>query len=135
MIKNLSAFFILFTLVLFSASRCICFPEDEIPQEITVISWNVCNLFDSSDNGTEYPEYDPSGDTWNKELYLLRLNNTASVIKSIENRDIILLQEIENINVLEDLSEGILKKDRYKYLYTAEKGNSVLFITGQKSFI
>ena len=126
MIKNLSAFFVLFTVILFSASRCICFPEEKIPEEITIISWNVCNLFDSSDNGTEYPDYDPSGDEWNKELYLLRLNNTASVIKSIKNRDIILLQEIENLNVLEDLTEGILKKDRFKYFCAAEKGASAV---------
>ena len=117
---------ILFSLVLFTASRCACFPEEEIPEEITVISWNVCNLFDSSDNGTEYPEYDPSGDEWNRELYLLRLNNTASVINSIDSRDIILLQEIENLKVAEDLAGGILKKDRLKYTAAADKGDSAV---------
>ncbi len=126
MIKNLSAFFLLSVSVLLTASRCICFPEEDVPEEITIISWNVCNLFDSTDNGTEYPEYDPSGDEWNRELYLQRLNNTASVINSIDNRDIILLQEIENIKVIEDLSGGILKKDRLKYTAAAEKGESAV---------
>ena len=126
MIKNLSAFFILFVIILFSASRCICFPEEEIPEKITVISWNVCNLFDSTDNGTEYAEYDPSGDEWNRELYLLRLNNTASVLNSVERRDIILLQEIENLKVAENLTEGILKKDKLKYTAAAEKGDSAV---------
>ena len=77
---------ILLTIIVFTASRCICFPEEEIPDEITVISWNVCNLFDSTDNGTEYAEFDPSGDEWGRELYLLRLNNTASVLNSIEKK-------------------------------------------------
>ena len=126
MIRKLSAFIFLFSFIFLTASRCTCFPEEDAPEEITVISYNVCNLFDSSDNGTEYPEYDPSGDDWNRELYLLRLNNTASVISSIDGRDIILLQEVENLNVIEDLACGILKKDRLKYTAAAEKGESAI---------
>ncbi len=126
MIKKFSAFFILALIILFTASRCICFSEEEIPEEITIISWNVYNLFDSSDNGTEYPEYDPSAGEWNKELYLLRLENTASVIASVKNRDIILLQEIENLKTAEDLTKGILKKDKLKYYAAAEKGDSAV---------
>ena len=125
MIKNLSAFFLLISIILLTASRCICFQEEEIPEEISVVTWNVCNLFDSSDDGTEYAEYDPSGGTWNRDLYLTRLNNTAAVISSIQKRDIILLQEIENRKILEDLAE-IMKKDNYRYIAAAEKGEAAV---------
>lgn len=124
--KNLSAFFFIFSILLLTASRCILIPEDDLPENITIVSYNVCNLFDSTDNGTEYPEYDPSGDEWNKELYLLRLNNISTVLSTVENFDIVLLQEVENLNVINDLSKGILKKYKFNYTAAAEKGGSAV---------
>ena len=126
MIKTFSAVIFIIFFTFLTASRCICFPEEEFPESISIVSYNVCNLFDSSDNGTEYPEYDPSGGEWNRELYLLKLNNISAVISSIDNCGIILLQEIENRKVLEDLASGILKNHKFKYIEAAEKGDSAI---------
>jgi endonuclease/exonuclease/phosphatase family metal-dependent hydrolase len=78
----------------------------EKPPERSVIlmTWNVHNLFDGKDNGSEYGEFlESSG--WSTEKYLGRINAVSVAIGSIMPRpDIILLQEIESLKILEDLA-------------------------------
>ena len=76
----------------------------------TVASWNVQNLFDGIDNGTEYSEFDPEDGEWTDELYRIRLEKTAEILLSLcsGGPDLIILQEVENQNVLEDLAAGPL---------------------------
>ena len=51
-------------LTFISCTRCT-FPGSK-PKDgkVTVLSYNVENLFDDVDNGTEYPENDPGAGEW-----------------------------------------------------------------------
>ena len=84
----------------------------------TVMSWNVQNLFDGEDDGNEYPEFDPSGASWNARLYERRTERTAEVIKSCVGAgpDLIVLQELEKAEILTALANGPLRRSDYRYL-------------------
>jgi len=62
----------------------------------------VENLFDDVHNGTEFPEFDPARGGWNSDLFHMRVETIAEVIrKSVPGGpDILLLQEVENENAL-----------------------------------
>ena len=71
---------------------------------LTLMTWNVHNLFDGKDNGFEYDEYLQSAG-WSTEKYQGRVNAISSAIGRIKPRpDIIMLQEIESLKILEDLA-------------------------------
>jgi len=71
---------------------------------ITLMTWNIHNLFDGSDDGYEYDEFKQSAG-WSQEKYLGRLNSISAAVDRIESRpDVIILQEIESLKVLEDLA-------------------------------
>jgi endonuclease/exonuclease/phosphatase family metal-dependent hydrolase len=75
-------------------------------EQLTVVSWNVHNLFDGSDNGFEYAEYKNSSG-WNDEKYRARLNTIAPALKD-ENglgADIVCLIEVENQGVVEAVAK------------------------------
>jgi endonuclease/exonuclease/phosphatase family metal-dependent hydrolase len=78
---------------------------------ITLMVYNVENLFDDVDNGTEYKEFDPGTGKWTRELFLSRVDTVAEVIRRAVpgGPDIIVLQEIENENALKTLQERGLR--------------------------
>ncbi|MBN1798365.1 MAG: endonuclease/exonuclease/phosphatase family protein [Spirochaetales bacterium] len=94
---------------------------------VTILSYNVENLFDDVDNGTEYKEYDPGGSTWNRELMQIKLENIAKAIRESVpgGPDIVCLQEIENQNVLDILNAGYLSGLNYRYAAVASLGRTV----------
>jgi len=52
--------------------------------EVKIATYNVENLFDMNNDGTEYEEYIPNGSWgWNDTMYRTKLRNTATVIKDI----------------------------------------------------
>ena len=83
----------------------------------TVMSWNVQNLFDGIDDGSEYPEFDPGSDNWSERLYLRRLDRTAEVIRdSVPGAaDLLILQELEKPEILDDLADGPLRGMGYRW--------------------
>jgi endonuclease/exonuclease/phosphatase family metal-dependent hydrolase len=85
---------------------------------VTVLTWNVENLFDDEADETDYPEYNPENGLWNGELYRVRLARTARVIRdSVRGGpDIVALQEVENIEVLNDLVESGLADQGYRHI-------------------
>jgi len=84
---------------------------------ITLMTWNVHNLFDGKDDGFEYNEFKQSAG-WSQEKYLGRLNSISAAIERIESRpDVIILQEIESLKVLDDLALSM--KGGYSYSYFA----------------
>jgi len=91
--------------------------------KVTVMSYNVENLFDNVDNGTEYKEYDPGRGKWNSELFYKKLASISRVIKASSKKgpDIIALQEVENKNTLNKLVEGYLKNMNYNYIVIVPK--------------
>ncbi|MCL2720275.1 MAG: endonuclease/exonuclease/phosphatase family protein [Treponema sp.] len=77
---------------------------------ITIMTWNVHNLFDGKDDGYEYSEFLQSSG-WSLEKYMGRINSISAAIDRLEvYPDILILQEIESLQVLEDL-EFALKRN------------------------
>ncbi|MDR0444409.1 MAG: endonuclease/exonuclease/phosphatase family protein [Treponema sp.] len=75
-------------------------------ESITLMTWNLHNLFDGKDDGTEYDEYRESAG-WTKEKYRGRINAINAAIEKIEPRpDVIIVQEIENSQVLDDIADS-----------------------------
>ncbi|MFA5513753.1 MAG: endonuclease/exonuclease/phosphatase family protein [Sphaerochaetaceae bacterium] len=99
--------------LLFSCS--LLFPQPD-ENKITVMTYNVQNLFDCYDNGNEYPEFKSDGG-WNCYLYNKRLETISQAIiqycKTVPS--ILLLQEVENSQVIEDLITKHLGKWDFKY--------------------
>ena len=88
-----------------------CFdPEQEAQKTsrgLTLMTWNVHNLFDGKDDGYEYDEFRQASG-WSQEKYLDRINSISVAISEINKRpDIILLQEVESLVVLEDLAAAL----------------------------
>ena len=84
---------------------------------ITVLSYNVENLFDDVHNGTEFREFDPARGTWNSEFFRVRVDSIAEVIRKVApgGPDILLLQEVENENALRTLVDEGLKGMGYAW--------------------
>ena len=94
----------------------------------TAAEWNVQNLFDGEENGNEYGEFRESAG-WGAEKYRARINAISQAILQMAHLpvtqegsglktavpDLIGLIELENLNVLEDLAQGILSKHGYSW--------------------
>jgi len=80
--------------------------QNVTPRELTVVSWNVENLFDT-DNDPQNPADDaftPRGwQRWTEKRYRTKLRHLAEVLSELGG-DIVCLQEVENRQVLEDLA-------------------------------
>jgi endonuclease/exonuclease/phosphatase family metal-dependent hydrolase len=77
---------------------------------LTLMSYNVQNLFDDVRNGTEYREFDPTRGEWTDDFFRVRVDAIARVVRAAlpGGPDILLLQEIENENALRTLvAEGL----------------------------
>ncbi|HUI90730.1 MAG TPA: endonuclease/exonuclease/phosphatase family protein [Chitinivibrionales bacterium] len=93
-----------------------------IPDTVTLVSYNVENLFDMVDNGTEYDEYKPGQYNWNENTYEIKLNNIASVLAAM-NADIAVLVEVENENAVQGLCK-VLKEKKCAYPFYALGGHA-----------
>ena len=84
---------------------------------LTLMSYNVQNLFDDVDNGSEFREFDPARGTWNSEMFHLRTDTIAEVVRAAVpgGPDILLLQEIENENALHTLVADGLRGMGYRW--------------------
>ena len=100
---------IIFSAFLLILTGCVFFKNESnadtvIEKTLTLMTWNVQNLFDGKNNGFEYAEFlESSG--WSQEKYLGRINSISAAIESIGVLpDFIVLQEIESLVILEDLA-------------------------------
>ncbi len=84
---------------------------------LTLMSYNVQNLFDDVRDGTEYREFDPGRAKWGTEMFKLRIDAIADVVRRARpgGPDILLLQEVENENALRALREQGLKGMGYAW--------------------
>lgn len=116
-------FIIIICIVL--SSGCSSGGTDE---NLVIMSWNVQNLFDDVDNGTEYREYDPGLGDWNYDCFHRKAAALADVITSaaVGGPELVLLQEVENNNALKHLNEDCLKASGYEYsLFFPTEGSAV----------
>jgi len=91
--------------------------------ELTVVFYNVENLFDTEDEpGKEDNDFTPGSElAWNQEKYEKKLNDIARVISTInpdELPEIVGLCEVENKKVLNDLVlTEQLKSGNYSFIH------------------
>jgi predicted extracellular nuclease len=88
----------------------VSLPSLDLPEErlISVMTWNVENLFDILDPHPSSPPRPRKAD------YELDLTKIANTILAADTPDIVALQEVEHIGILEDLSGHPLLSD-YEY--------------------
>lgn len=79
--------------------------------EFKVATYNVENLFDLNNDGTEYEEYIPDNTNWNKETLDVKLTNISQVISDL-NVDILALEEVESQTALDLLLSRV---SQYRY--------------------
>lgn len=89
---------------------CALFAKD-----INIATYNVENLFDGVNQGTEYRDFRLGNNGWNEKIAKKKFENTAQAIKLI-GADIIALQEVENDKILKALA----KKTGFKYMAFAK---------------
>jgi len=117
------------SLVLMSLACCSCSEakEEGAPPKagtITLMTWNVNNLFDGIDNGYEYDEFLTSAG-WSKEKYLGRVNVISAAIGTIDPLpDIIMLQEVESINIVDDIASTVCGGYKWSH-FAANPGASL----------
>lgn len=87
--------------------------------ELKIANFNVENLFDGQNNGSEYPDFIIGKSNWNNEKYIKKLEKISFIIRDI-NADIVALEEVENKNVLENLA----KKSGYEFYEFSKNKNS-----------
>ena len=94
--------------------------------DLTIVSYNVQNLFDDVNNKSEYGDFK----TWGKKDFENKTKNIAYAINKFSKRklpDIILFQEMENQNALNHLNEYIYMENGKRYKYKAISQNSFQF--------
>ena len=96
---------------------CSSVGQAAAPPCVTVMSYNVHNLFDAEDSGLEYPEFSVSAGKWDDARYRSRLERLAEVLRAAapatKGPDVACLVEVENRRVLEDLRRGQLASSGY----------------------
>lgn len=105
-------------LSIYSCSGCSFLPDEAGgPKDCTILTYNVQNLFDDVNDGTEYDEFIPAAGGWSSDLFHLKLQRVSEVLTRFPGggADIILLQEVENENALEMLLTHYLKGGGYRY--------------------
>ena len=74
----------------------LCYIEPLDAKTFKIASYNVENLFDLTDDGTEYAEYIPNTRYgWTKDIVDIKVSNIAGVIRDLR-ADIVILQEVES---------------------------------------
>lgn len=79
--------------------------------DFKVASYNVENFFDLQYDKTEYKEYIPNTQYWNKKAFTNKLHNISKTIHDLD-ADVLALQEVESKIVVENI---IKKNQKYKY--------------------
>lgn len=100
---------------------CACSHQQEIDEghggrQLYVVSWNVQTFFDAETSGLEYSDFRGSKSRWSQRLYEARLDRLVDAIEQLD-ADILVLQEIENIGVMYDISNRLAGKLRGKDAY------------------
>lgn len=106
---------VLLSTLLFLGCAQACSPQKQ--GRIVLMSYNVHNLFDARDAGTEYPEFSVKAGRWNEAKYKARLEALARVVRAAapeaKGPDLVCLMEVENQGILEELRTGSLASSGY----------------------
>lgn len=97
----------------------------------SVATYNVENLFDLHHDKTEYDEFIPNKNNWNKQTLEIKLENLAQVINDL-NADIVALQEVESKKALELLLQKIPQYPYYDFVKNPSSSVGVAIISKYK---
>jgi hypothetical protein len=87
--------------------------------DIKIATYNVENLFDAKNDGSEYKDFVVGKSEWNEKKASAKFKAVSAKIKEL-NADIIALQEIENEAILKEL----MKEAGYKYFVFSKGKNA-----------
>ncbi len=87
--------------------------------DIKIATYNVENLFDAKNDGSEYKDFVVGKSEWNEKKASVKFKAVSAKIKEL-NADIIALQEIENETILKEL----MKDTGYKYFVFSKGKNA-----------
>lgn len=84
---------------------------------VTVVSYNVQNLYDATDDGGEYREYTAAGG-WNEALYTAKLRAVGQALRTAAPRgaDLVALQEVEHYGAARRLVTLELARAGYRHV-------------------
>ena len=84
---------------------------------LTVVSYNVQNLFDATDDGSEYREFTAAGG-WNEALYTAKLRAIGSALRRAvpAGADLVALQEVEHAGAAQRLLHLELSRQGYRHV-------------------
>ena len=108
-----------------------CSPSPDKEERFVIVTWNMCEFFDSREDGGEYAGWRES-DGWNDAKYNERIKKCVMyMVSNFMDADVIVLEEVESSEVLISLLEGGMKKEGYIYYGIAsdESDLSVAFIS------
>ena len=108
-----------------------CSPSPDKAERFVIVTWNMCEFFDSREDGGEYAGWRES-DGWNDAKYNERIKKCVMyMVSNFMDADVIVLEEVESSEVLISLLEGGMKKEGYIYYGIAsdESDLSVAFIS------
>lgn len=87
--------------------------------DIKIATFNVENLFDGKNHGTEYRDFKIGKSNWSNSKYLKKSKELSKFLSEV-GADIVALQEIENEDVLRRLASG---SDYKYYKFSKPKGS------------
>ena len=84
---------------------------------LTVVSYNVQNLYDATDDGGEYREFTAAGG-WNEALYTAKLRAIGSALRRAipAGADLVALQEVEHAGAVRRLVNLELSRQGYRHV-------------------
>jgi len=115
--KKLMFVFLCICAAVITFNGCAAAEPGEIENNavLTLMTWNIHNLFDGKDDGYEYAEFQQSSG-WSNEKYLGRLNTISDAVNKVDILpDIIMLQEIESVKILEDIAQCLNRDYRWSH--------------------
>ncbi|MCR5252941.1 MAG: endonuclease/exonuclease/phosphatase family protein [Treponema sp.] len=97
--------------LMFSCGLGECDSESRINRKnssFSIVNWNVQTFFDGHTEGTEYKDFKSAG-KWSNDKYYTRLTRLCEVLSTL-NADFYVLEEIENENIIHDISNQFAGK-------------------------
>lgn len=97
--------------LMFSCGLGECDSESRINRKnssFSIVNWNVQTFFDGHTDGTEYKDFKSAG-KWSNDKYYTRLTRLCEVLSTL-NADFYVLEEIENENIIHDISNQFAGK-------------------------
>ena len=128
-IQNDLRLILFFTILIFTGCTSIHSKSTSKETTLTIVNWNLQCFFDAETCGYEYSQF-IKNKNWNKNAYETRLKRLCDAIKSI-NADIFVFEEIENQEILQDISNYLQgfswnQKNSWKYgVFSKNHGSAI----------